>query len=97
MDPTVTESNMVHYLGVVEQQANSILKRYAEIRQALLQPSISAAQLSTDGDADDSPGSPQASPAKISTLTSVLGCGTKSSNGPRPPPCQPTQARRLSE
>ena len=79
VDPTVTESNMVHYLGVVEQQANTILKKYAEIRQALLQPSISAAQLSIGADGEgneDRPGSPS-SPAKISTLTSVLGVGPK--------------------
>jgi coiled-coil domain-containing protein 63/114 len=79
VDPTVTESNMVHYLGVVEQQANSILKKYAEIRQSLLRPSISAAQLTTgEEDADEEKdASPSASPAKASTLTSILGVGPK--------------------
>eukprot|EP00604_Paraphysomonas_vestita_P003119 CAMPEP_0174820636 /NCGR_PEP_ID=MMETSP1107-20130205/4591_1 /TAXON_ID=36770 /ORGANISM="Paraphysomonas vestita, Strain GFlagA" /LENGTH=428 /DNA_ID=CAMNT_0016036353 /DNA_START=615 /DNA_END=1901 /DNA_ORIENTATION=- len=38
MDPTVTESNMVHYLGIIEQQANKILRNYAIVRQSLLQP-----------------------------------------------------------
>lgn len=79
VDPTVTESNMVHYLGVVEQQANSILKKYAEIRQSLLRPSISAAQLTTgDEDPDEEKdSSPNSSPAKASALTSILGVGPK--------------------
>jgi len=78
VDPTVTESNMVHYLGVVEQQANRILRAYADIRQELLQPSMSASQLVT-ADSTEGQESPVAggSPSKAATLTSVLGVGPK--------------------
>lgn len=75
-DPLITESNMVHYLGVIEQRANEILKQYAEIRSALLQPSHSIGQFATESSAvlthDSSP-----SPLKLATLTSVLGVGPK--------------------
>mmetsp|Transcript_8636 Transcript_8636/g.14637 ORF Transcript_8636/g.14637 Transcript_8636/m.14637 type:complete len:572 (+) Transcript_8636:72-1787(+) len=79
VDPTVTESNMVYYLGVVEQQANSILKSYAEIRQALLQPTQTAPQ---PDDVKEEEKHPQlavvpTSPGKASTLQSVLGVGPK--------------------
>jgi hypothetical protein len=85
VDPTVTESNMVYYLGVVEQQANSILKSYAEVRQALLAPQ--GRPSSSPGD-DEEGGDrerdrhPQlstvpTSPGKASTLQSVLGVGPK--------------------
>jgi hypothetical protein len=34
-DPSVTESNMVHYLGQVEQKANSMINAYASVKAAL--------------------------------------------------------------
>ena len=76
VDPTVTESNMVYYLGVVEQQANKILRNYAEARQALL----SSQRPPTTGDDDDDSVEKQpvpTSPGKASTLQSVLGVGPK--------------------
>jgi hypothetical protein len=80
VDPTVTESNMVYYLGVVEQQANTILKSYAEVRQALLQPTLVAPTV--DEDMKEEEKHPQlaavpTSPGKASTLQSVLGVGPK--------------------
>jgi chromosome segregation ATPase len=80
VDPTVTESNMVYYLGVVEQQANTILKSYAEVRQALLQPTLVAQPV--DEDIKEEEKHPQlaavpTSPGKASTLQSVLGVGPK--------------------
>jgi len=81
VDPTVTESNMVHYLGVVEQQANVILKSYAEVRQALLLPVPSQTTIkSEDNDDRDDRAlltTANASPGKTSTLASVLGAGPK--------------------
>lgn len=35
-DAAVSETNMVHYLGVIEQKANRLLQVYAEVRQAQL-------------------------------------------------------------
>ena len=80
VDPTVTESNMVYYLGVVEQQATTILKSYAEVRQALLQPTLVAQPV--DEDIKEEEKHPQlaavpTSPGKASTLQSVLGVGPK--------------------
>jgi coiled-coil domain-containing protein 63/114 len=82
VDPTVTESNMVYYLGVVEQQANTILKSYAEVRQALLQPSVGGGGQEEDRDESPEDRHPQlsvvpTSPGKASTLQSVLGVGPK--------------------
>lgn len=85
-DPTVTESNMVYYLGIVEQHANKILKSYAEVRQALLNPtqtqSPSAPSDEYKEKEDDKDKLPAISnvpisPGKASTLTSVLGVGPK--------------------
>jgi coiled-coil domain-containing protein 63/114 len=95
MDPTVTESNMVHYLGIIEQQANKILKNYAIIRQSLLQPpggglgtsaSAPAFPLSPGGpnDGSDASNDGHASPNAMktaATLTSVLGTGPKAPMG----------------
>jgi hypothetical protein len=78
VDPTVTESNMVYYLGVVEQQANNILKSYAEVRQALLQPTLQTAPVDDEGGERHPQLSVAAtSPGKASTLQSVLGVGPK--------------------
>lgn len=63
-DPNVTESNMTHYLALVEQKANSLLKDYTSIRQALMQPVVGV---------DATAG--QSSPSK--SLVSVLGAGPK--------------------
>ena len=35
-DPTVTESNMVHYLGQVEQKANALIVLYGQVKNALV-------------------------------------------------------------
>lgn len=87
-DPTVTESNMVYYLGIVEQHANKILKSYAEVRQALLNPTQTQTQSPSapsdeykekEDDKDKLPAISNVpiSPGKASTLTSVLGVGPK--------------------
>jgi coiled-coil domain-containing protein 63/114 len=92
IDPTVTESNMVHYLGIIEQQANKILKNYAVIRQSLLQPSgglgssMSAPAFTHAGDgagdgSNDGNLSPSSLALKSATLTSVLGTGPKAPMG----------------
>ena len=87
VDPTVTESNMVYYLGVVEQQANSILKSYAEVRQALLAPQGRPTTPGVEEDKDEAADRERdrhptlsvvpTSPGKASTLQSVLGVGPK--------------------
>jgi coiled-coil domain-containing protein 63/114 len=88
IDPTVTESNMVHYLGIIEQQANKILKNYAVIRQSLLQPTGPGglgASIPGPGDGLDSFNDGNLSPSslalKSATLTSVLGTGPKAPMG----------------
>lgn len=60
-DPQITDSNMVHYLGVVEQKTNEVLAQYAEIRNALLNPS----------EIKDAPKSP------TPVISTVLGVGPK--------------------
>lgn len=71
-DPVVTESNMVHYLGLIEQKSNQSLQRYAEIKQALLQgamgPSPHASLASGESKEQSSPSRPMAS---------ILGTGPK--------------------
>ena len=42
-EAVVTESNMVHYLGLIEQRANLVLQNYAEIKQIPAAPVIKAA------------------------------------------------------
>jgi hypothetical protein len=62
LDAAVSESNMVTFLGVIEQKSNRLLQAYAEVRQALLtapQPNKSEAL----------------SPSR--SLSSVLGAGPK--------------------
>jgi len=67
MDAAVSESNMVTFLGIIEQKSNRLLQAYAEVRQALLQAPAKAAP-SPDR-------SESLSPSK--SLTSVLGAGPK--------------------
>jgi chromosome segregation ATPase len=62
-EPTVTESNMTHFLALVEQKANSLIGDYGDIRQALMQPIAGI-------DARE-----ETSPSK--SLISVLGAGPK--------------------
>lgn len=63
-EPTVTESNMTHFLALVEHKANSLMKEYADIRAALMQPVVGV-----------DPGAGEGSPSK--SLVSVLGSGPK--------------------
>tara|TARA_B110000090_G_C13028014_1_gene310681 strand:- start:40 stop:402 length:363 start_codon:yes stop_codon:yes gene_type:complete len=35
-DAAVSETNMIHYLGIIEQKANRLLQVYAEVRAAAL-------------------------------------------------------------
>jgi chromosome segregation ATPase len=37
-DPLVTESNMAHYLGLIEQKTNQFIQSYSDVRTALLKP-----------------------------------------------------------
>jgi hypothetical protein len=75
-DPVVTESNMVHYLGLVEQKANAILRNYTEIRQTLLAPApgTNSSQYLGSVDKEDNLTSPSKA---VMSLTSVLGVGPK--------------------
>ena len=61
----VTESNMNHYLALVEQNANNLMTEYGEIRTNLLQPIVG---VDTTADESDSPSK---------SLVSVLGAGPK--------------------
>jgi len=60
-DPVVTESNMVHYLGLIEQTANGMITTYADIRQAVMKATSEKKE--------------NQAPSK--NLTSVLGTGPK--------------------
>ena len=42
-DAAVSETNMVHYLGIIEQKANRLLQVYADVRQAQLLLSLAQA------------------------------------------------------
>lgn len=48
-DPSVTESNMVHYLGQVEQKANTMITSYAAIKAALNKGTIGTGALGPAG------------------------------------------------
>jgi hypothetical protein len=77
-DPLVTESNMVHYLGQIEQKANQLLQGYADVKQALMKPAAIAlpGQIQGQGQGQDAKESAEEySPSK--SLVSVLGTGPK--------------------
>jgi hypothetical protein len=63
-EPNVTESNMTHFLALVEEKANALMKDYASIRAALMQP-VEGVDATAGHD----------SPSK--SLVSVLGAGPK--------------------
>jgi hypothetical protein len=67
---------MVHYLGLVEQKANAILRNYTEIRQTLLAPApgTNSSQYLGSVDKEDNLTSPSKA---VMSLTSVLGVGPK--------------------
>jgi uncharacterized phage infection (PIP) family protein YhgE len=67
-EPLVTESNMVHYLGLIEQKANQILQQYSEAREAL---AISQSPTKSVVGSESELFSPSKS------LVSVLGAGPK--------------------
>lgn len=48
-DPSVTESNMVHYLGQVEQKANSMINAYANVKTALNKGTITTGAVGPAG------------------------------------------------
>jgi hypothetical protein len=53
----VTESNMVHYLGLIEQRANLILQQYAEVKNSMLSQKFdtkNTGYMGENKDADDS-------------------------------------------
>lgn len=62
-DTMVTESNMVHYLGLIEEKANVMLQAYAEVRQSHMKLAASAEK------------EVELSPSRA--LVSVLGSGPK--------------------
>jgi coiled-coil domain-containing protein 63/114 len=63
-EPTVTESNMTHFLALVEQKANGLMQNYSDIRASLMQPIVGI-----------DPRAGEESPSK--SLVSVLGAGPK--------------------
>ena len=76
LDAAVSESNMVAYLGIIEQKSNRLLQAYAEVRQALLQaPAAAAASSKLGHHASPDRSAESLSPSK--SLTSVLGTGPK--------------------
>lgn len=69
-DPLVTESNMVHYLGLIEQKTNRSLQTYEEIKQAIIASANSLMSPSPSLQENQSP-------ARPTTSTTVLGTGPK--------------------
>ena len=63
-DAIVSESNMVSFLGIIEQKSNRLLQAYTEVRAALLQTPAKNA-------------SPEKSESPSRSLVSVLGAGPK--------------------
>jgi coiled-coil domain-containing protein 63/114 len=84
--PVVTEVNMVHHLGLIEQKANMLLQHYSQVRQ-LLQDPPTAHKMGTTGlktpfsggggGAMDDGDGPDSDAAVGQTLVSVLGTGPK--------------------
>ena len=77
VEPSVTESNMVAYLGHIEKKANQLLQSYSQLRQLLFQqsgPAGGPGQSHPAGLADDGEGGPG---MLSQTLVTVLGAGPK--------------------
>jgi coiled-coil domain-containing protein 63/114 len=72
-DASVTESNMVHYLGLIEQKSNDVLEEYGRARASLLRAPVASTE------AKGVAPSPTALSASTSqpNLVSVLGAGPK--------------------
>lgn len=73
VDPTVTESNMVNYLGHIELKSNQLLQQYASLRQALIDASSKASGLDQSANAGES--------QMNKTLITVIGSGPKIAMG----------------
>ena len=71
-DTTVTESNMVHYLGLIEQTTNSLLEKYADVKALLAKISNAPMAASASGAGMESP---------TRSITSILGTGPKVAMG----------------
>ena len=83
-DAMVTESNMVHYLGLIEQRANLLLQNYAEVKLSVV--STTSQALPHGGTQETKDALDEASSAlavdimaakKAVPLASVLGTGPK--------------------
>lgn len=78
VEPTVTESNMVSYLGHIEKKANQLLQRYTQMRQMLFtQGSQGPGAGHGAGLADDSDLGGGGGSQLSQTLVTVLGAGPK--------------------
>ena len=71
VDPTVTESNMVTYLGHIELKANQLLQQYSSLRQALMEAAAKASGIPDDSETDPN----------VQTLITVMGTGPKVAMG----------------
>ncbi len=67
-DTSVSESNMVHYLSLIEQKTNEVLEQYGDVRSALLVGGRGETEGKRDG---------MSSSASQPALLSVLGAGPK--------------------
>ena len=73
----ITESNLVYYLGLIEQKANSILSKYTSVREHLMAaPTTSAMGISGSTGGVPSSNTQQEVPAAKS-IVAVLGSGPK--------------------
>lgn len=67
----ITESNLVHYLGLIEQKANAILAKYTAVRQHLMQAPSAGSGSSANANTIELTQSPSKS------IVAVLGSGPK--------------------
>jgi hypothetical protein len=78
VEPTVTDANLVHYLGLIERKANQLLQSYSNVKQLLTAPPAATPNGHQNDNASLSSHEQQQQQQELSaTLVTVLGAGPK--------------------
>ncbi len=77
VEPTVTDTNLVHYLGLIEKKANVLLQNYSNVKQLLTAPAAAPHALLHGSDTVSLSSHDQAQHDLSATLVTVLGAGPK--------------------
>ena len=80
-DTLITESNLVYYLGLIEQKANQILSKYANVRQYLIQASQTNNSMLSHGNNSMNKSQSDATLQNSKSIVAILGTGPKIAMG----------------